>query len=243
MKLNDEILSSLRRAIEHYGNTSQFADHIGVAHSTILFWLSGKTTNISSRIWNNCLRRELRPFMKEVQGRNHMVREDGCLVSGVKQASPRRDVCLGKFSEMLQFDSTVESPVSFIESRSSKTVVFSCERLDSFFALELDMPVKGCFLPLGARLLLSRSDYAQDGDVVVGKFRDPLSLFLCRYQREGSMIRLYPLYGTDRIMEWNVEVNAEKIFWIYPVEEILIDLLKFRWEKEGLVPRQGIVRE
>ena len=37
MKLNPDILEAIRRAVDHYGNTSQFAKEIGVAHSTVLF--------------------------------------------------------------------------------------------------------------------------------------------------------------------------------------------------------------
>ena len=50
MKLNAEILDAIHRAVDYYGNTSQFAKEIGVAHSTVLFWLSGKTSNINGTI-------------------------------------------------------------------------------------------------------------------------------------------------------------------------------------------------
>ena len=63
MKLNPEILDAIRKAVVYYGNTSQFAKKIGVAHSTVLFWLSGKTANINGTIWEKRVRRVLREFM------------------------------------------------------------------------------------------------------------------------------------------------------------------------------------
>ena len=237
MKLNDEILEALKRAIRHYGNTSQFADHIGVAHRTVLFWLSGKTTNISGKIWTNHLRRELRAFMNEPQDR-YMVREEILPFSDFEKRGPvNREVCMAKISDMIDFDATVESPVSFVKAHSVAKSSFSSGKMESFFALELDKPLAGPFLPKGAKLLLPGSDYAQDGDVVVGKLRNTVTLIIGRYHREGDKIRLTPLDKSQPVLEWSVSENAEKIFWMYPVEEIVIDLLKNRWDEEGLVQR------
>ena len=41
MKVTPEILKALNRAKDYYGNTTQLAKHLGIAHSTILFWFSG----------------------------------------------------------------------------------------------------------------------------------------------------------------------------------------------------------
>lgn len=40
MKVTPEILKALNRAKDYYGNTTQLAKHLGIAHSTILFWFS-----------------------------------------------------------------------------------------------------------------------------------------------------------------------------------------------------------
>lgn len=235
MKLNDEILAALKRAIKHYGNTSQFADHIGVAHSTVLFWLSGKTANVSGKIWTGSLRRELRAFMKEPDER-FMVREDMVPFSDLKP-HVSREISMAKYSIMKDFDPTVESPVSFVREHASGSAAFTNGKMESFFALELDEEAAGPFLPVGTKLLLSSSDYAQDGDVVICKLRNPATLVICRYQREGSKICLTPLDTKLPAREWPVSENPEKIFWIYPVEEIIIDLLKKRWTEKGLVDR------
>lgn len=235
MKLNDEILAALKRAIKHYGNTSQFADHIGVAHSTVLFWLSGKTTNVSGKIWTGSLRRELRAFMKEADER-FMVRDETLPLSGLNPHASR-EICMAKYSDMKDFDATVESPVSFVREHAIGSTNFTNGKMESFFALELDEDAAGHFLPKGTRLLLSGFDYAQDGDVVVCKMRNPSSLVIGRYQKVQSMIRLIPMDTKIPAMEWLAEENPEKIFWMYPVEEILIDLLKKRWTETGLEDR------
>lgn len=237
MKLNDEILAALKRAIKHYGNTSQFADHIGVAHSTVLFWLSGKTSNISGKIWTGSLRRELRSFMKEPQDDRLMVREDTVTFSDLR-ANTGRDIAMAKYSAMKDFDSTVESPVSFVREHAVSSSTFTNGKMDSFFALELDEDAAGSVLPKGTKLLLSGFDYAQDGDIVICKRRNPSELVIGRYQKIKSMIRLTPLDTKRPSVEWLAAENPEKIFWMYPVEEIIIDLLKKRWTETGLENRE-----
>ena len=65
MKVTPEILKALNRAKDYYGNTTQLAKHLGIAHSTILFWFSGKTKNISGQLWCRLLKEELAPFMAD----------------------------------------------------------------------------------------------------------------------------------------------------------------------------------
>lgn len=63
MNITPELRSVFHRVISEYGNPSQFAKSIGVAHSTVLFWLNGKSPSISGRIWIGKVRPALLPFL------------------------------------------------------------------------------------------------------------------------------------------------------------------------------------
>ena len=62
MDITPEIQDLLRKAIDYHGNVTQMAKSLGIAHSTILFWQSGKTKVISGRLWAQKLRPLLTPF-------------------------------------------------------------------------------------------------------------------------------------------------------------------------------------
>lgn len=64
MRITPEIASAIEKAIERYGNVSHFAKSLGIAHSTVLFWLSGKTASVSGDIWMRKLKPALEPFME-----------------------------------------------------------------------------------------------------------------------------------------------------------------------------------
>lgn len=64
MKIDDGIRTAIRKAIDLHGNMTQFAKKMGIAHSTVLFWLSGKTAEVSGRLWAQRLRPELLPFLE-----------------------------------------------------------------------------------------------------------------------------------------------------------------------------------
>lgn len=237
MKLTPELLNALQRAIEHYGNTSQFAKHLGIAHSTVLFWLNGKTSNISGHIWISKMRRELRPYMGRYSSGN-CVREEAAPFRESALPAPERKIFMLNFSGMADFDSTLEAPVFFIRCRSERQTQFANAGRDGFFALELDDPRCCPFLPLGTRILVSGGDYAENGDIVIGKLRNPQSLVFCRYFRDNDMIRLIPLNPEFPAMEWSNSENAEKVFWMYPVAEISIDLLNNKWKDGKLILRE-----
>lgn len=63
MNITPEIKTAIKKAIDLHGNVTQFAKHMGIAHSTVLFWLSGKTTEVSGRLWAQKLRPSLLPFL------------------------------------------------------------------------------------------------------------------------------------------------------------------------------------
>lgn len=65
MKITPAITAALRRAINYYGNVSQLASAIGVAHSTVLFWVNGKTTDMSGKLWTGKIRPVLAPFLSQ----------------------------------------------------------------------------------------------------------------------------------------------------------------------------------
>ncbi len=63
MTITPEIKAAILKAIDLHGNVTQFAKHLGIAHSTVLFWLSGKTTIVSGRLWAQKLRPALAPWL------------------------------------------------------------------------------------------------------------------------------------------------------------------------------------
>jgi len=63
MTITEDIKKAIKRAIDQHGNVTQFAKSLGLAHSTVLFWLSGKTATISGLVWAQKLRPALVPYM------------------------------------------------------------------------------------------------------------------------------------------------------------------------------------
>ena len=245
MKLNPDIQEAIRRAVDHYGNTSQFAQKIGVAHSTVLFWLSGKTANISGTIWNSKVRRELSKFMPKAERRADISKirdsDSGNVFKStdfsVKEQKTRR-IPVVNFSLMNEFDITMQSPVSFAKKHSMEDVAFANSCTEFSFALQLDKQEYCPSLPLGTRLLIRGSDYAEDGDLTVVKTRNPAKLIFCRYCRVNEMIRLVPMNPKHHVLEWKNGENAEKVFWIFPVKEISIDLDSHCWKDNALIRKK-----
>lgn len=244
MKLNPEILEAIHHAVEHYGNTSQFARKIGVAHSTVLFWLSGKTANINDTIWKKRVQRVLRKFMSPAESQPGTLHDPAAVFTtapAVRGAdkNPRRKVPAVPLSRMIDCDITMQAPVSFARQNAVAEVSFANECTEYSFALLLDDPKFCPDLPVGSRLLICGSNYPEDGDIVIGKTRNPAKMFFARLHRSpAGQTRLEPLNPELPEVSWNTAENAERVFWIFPVSEISIDLTASRWLQNGLFKKQ-----
>ena len=244
MKLNPEILAAINRAVEHYGNTSQFAKEIGVAHSTVLFWLSGKTSNINGTIWKKRVQRVLRKFMSPAESQSGTLHDPAAAFASASAVrgtdkNPKRKVPAVPLSRMIDCDITMQAPVSFARQNAVADVSFANECTEYSFALLLDDPKFCPDLPVGSRLLICGSNYAEDGDIVIGKTRTPAKMFFARLHRSpDGQTRLEPLNPKLPEVSWNTAENAEKVFWIFPVSEISIDLNACRWQQNKLIEKQ-----
>ena len=64
MEITPEIMKLIKQSIDRHGNLTQFAQSIGVRHSTVVFWLSGKTKSINGGVWAKQVRPEIMPGLK-----------------------------------------------------------------------------------------------------------------------------------------------------------------------------------
>ena len=64
MRLIDNMIrKSLVEAVEKSGGLLAFSKRIGVAHSTVLFWLNGKTKSINSDLWRGRVYPEIESYL------------------------------------------------------------------------------------------------------------------------------------------------------------------------------------
>ena len=237
MKVTPEILAAIDGAIEHYGNITQFAKHLGIAHSTILFWKNGKTGNISGQLWINKLRHELKPFMQGTSDRSRFTLREDSMPYAAEQPLRANKAPLATFSQIADFDPTVESPSTFASNLGGRSVLFAREVKPGYFALELDESAKCGDFPLGSVFLVASGEYAQNGDTVVARLRDSGEIVVRHYLREDKSVKLAPVNGNGKSFEWDAKDNSSHIVWMYPVVEINLDLSAYRWIKDRLVAK------
>ena len=239
MKVTPEILAAIDNAIEHYGNITQLAKHLGIAHSTILFWKNGKTTNISGQLWINKLRHELRPFMYGTSYYDkplYQVRED-VTPYGTPAPVQKNTAPLVTLAQIAEFDPTIESPSTFASKAGGKTAAFAREVKPEYFALEVDTSIGCGMFPVGTVLLAANGRYAQDGDIVAAKLRDSAEVVIRHYFRSENQIKLMALGGDGKNYQWDVKENSASIVWMYPIIEINIDLDSNKWVDNTLISK------
>lgn len=121
MNITPELRSVFQRVISEYGNPSQFAKSIGVAHSTVLFWLNGKSPTISGRIWIGKVRPALLPFLSREEqilfAPDTMIHRNlSASANAPGTGNSRKPAPLFSAQQLLDFDPVFESIDSFTPS-------------------------------------------------------------------------------------------------------------------------------
>jgi SOS-response transcriptional repressor LexA len=232
MKINNGIIEAIKLLIEDCGNAYQLSKKIGVSHSTVLFWLDGKTSRISGDVWHEKLYPLLRPYLK------YSETFTGAARGGEERVKYRPEVVPAKrlneapvlnFAQAAGYDPAFEPIDDYALNCACETALFDCEVNPGYFALRVDGESMSPVLPDGAIVYVAGGEYAQPGDLVVAKIRDSGQVVIKKFLRSEESIFLKSINPDGQNFEWGVKENP--LVWIWPVIEYTVKARKQRWEK------------
>lgn len=225
MKITPEILTALERAISESGSIYKLARELGISHSTIFFWRTGRTTNINRKTWNSCLRKKLRPYLSapvfpDEQDENapltYMVKEERASYGERPNAYP-----LVTFKKLAYFDPHIKSTPAFVRDHSMGTFHFVSIAGVTAFALRMDETSKNKIFTSGSTLLVESGRPPVSGEVVIAKCKEMTHAQFYTFKQEGSSYQLLP-FGTeeDKNVQWEQTAPSSCFLdWIFPVLE------------------------
>ena len=220
MNVTQDVKNALQRTIDAYGNVSQFAKAVGVAHSTVLFWLSGKSPNINGRVWMKKIRPALLPFLTPEEERllapDYKVLHEPQTLYSLRSpfAAPvpkTSAVPLLSLDQIASLDVSIEPIAEFIaRCKDSRSCRFSTEAKPSYFAL-----------PVALNALIGGGDYPSSGDFVLAKIRENGSIVTGRFLRDDEKISLVPEFGSgSAAITWDLRTTPGYLCWIFPILEL-----------------------
>lgn len=230
MVISSQIREAILRAIEYYGNSSQFAKAIGVAHSTVFFWLSGKTSSISGKVWQSRVRPILSPFMGHPPVPTYGLprdcgdfslypafREPGSAYTATASKTP-----VIPFSVLKNFDPATEKCAAFVSRNKYAEAEFASASGKDCFAVRLEDDLPDVFLR-GTDLLINIDEAPADGCCVIASIRGAAEVAVGRYYRSGNTITIADLRTGEHLYHWDCSVSFGFALWIYPVFEAKLD--------------------
>lgn len=228
MKITPEIINALEKSIEHHGNVTQFAKSLGIAHSTVLFWLSGKTTEINGRIWAQKIRPALMPFIEQEPAASgvspYLISEPRGIYPPAKSSEPERPERAAVIPQdrIAELDITIEPVQEFIERiDSDKTFVFATPLKQSFFAVEFSSTLQ----PFKQAMLIASGEYPRQGDIILAKIRENNRIIAGKFSKENDTLTIEIIYSpTAEVLTWNFREHPGYLCWIFPIVEIQADL-------------------
>lgn len=245
MKITPQILTAVQRAVEYYGNTSQVAKAMGIAHSTVFFWLKGKTSSMSGKLWQTRIRPVLAPFMSNEQGTGNfhygpgnypadqalVLHEDdgkyhaahGGKGGDDADAAEQNRLTVIKYETLLQFDPSADSVRKFLKQFNTGTQEYHGFSAKTHFVVRLGSEYTGTFLP-GTDLLVSTEEYPANHSIVLARIRESGELVLGRYVRSGNVITIISLSPDAPEISWDCTSSFGYMLWCFQVLEAKLDL-------------------
>ncbi len=226
--ITESIQNAIQFAIGKCGSLLSFSRSIGVSHTTVAYWLSGRTRKINSTVWDNLyplIRDYLEPgeafsYPSEPMasgGPGYVLHEKHAGWYGM-QSAVNTSAPLLQLSDLADFDPQIDPVEEIIRKKSKHTVSFTSPVQPGHFAVEIDRKHSG-FFSAGTRLLLRGLDAPCDGDTVLVKLRDKKGFLFAVYSRECEDIVLTPLQNSDakRCIPRSEFHNV--CCWIVPIRE------------------------
>ena len=230
MVITESIQKAIQAAVEKSGSVLSFARTIGVSHTTVTYWLNGRTRKINSTVWQNLLPligEDLNPgeamsypYNPVAAAANANVLREQSAWYGVNPAQ-KMSAPLLQLADLTDFDPQIDPVEEIVRERSKGAAAFTSQVMPGHFAVEIGKEHKG-FFPEGTRLLLRWPDAPCDGDTVLVKLREKKEFLFAVYTRKAKGIVLTPLQkgGGKRIIPKAEFHNV--CSWIVSIREAVL---------------------
>jgi len=226
MVITEPIRAAIQAAIKKSGSSHSFSRSIGVSHTTVSFWLNGRTRKINSTVWMNLL-----PQIREFLGPDESMSYPCAPVAagntpGLLHEAPAAwygagsmtSVPLLHLEDLADFDPQIDPMEEIIREKSLGAVTFTSPVLPGYFAVEIGKELNG-FFPAGTRLLLRWQEFPGDGDTVLVKLRGKKEFVFASFQRKDTEIVLTPLVKGGRKHKIPKAEFHNVCSWIVPIRE------------------------
>lgn len=213
------VLQTIKRSIEKYGNVLAFSHAVGIAHSTVLFWLSGKIHRISTEIWENKLfpviENELCSVCSEQDPAR--IRE--------KYLHPVGKKCIIQVpviaeTDLIGYEMPLENIKSFIKRKSKKKTGFEASKGEEYFSVVLQTTMQRYGIPWESIVFFSANVCFQNNMLVLIKFQDEQSMHICKFSEHLGGCSLFEFTPENSPVLWNKEESARKLDWAFPIAGI-----------------------
>ena len=223
MKITPEILDALDRAISDTGSIYKFAKALGVSHSTVFFWKTGRTSSINRQIWKN-LRKLLKPYFAQPALASDageklstaLIREERAPYGGKPGAYP-----MVNGRKLAFFDPLVRSAASFVQEHAFGQFYFNAVAGVTAFALRVDDSLANEIFRKESTLLVESGRPPVSGELVIAKCKGLEQVLFCTFLRDGDLYKLVP-YGRNDLapIQWDsASSSSGTLDWMYPVLE------------------------
>lgn len=220
-QIDGVIRKSLKDAVAYYGGFLGVSRRLGISHSTVVFWISGKTKHINSDLWRGRVYYLLEPFLRENLPESTAEEVHSRYFDSLfSECSGRMisDIPVIPASSLLSYEPMFESVISFatVNSRRKMNYLGECGR--KYFAVSFDQSEFCICLSSSVLFVCQENERAKSEDFVLVKVAGCEKILVKRFRCDGKSVCLESLGDSaEDEFEWHMEEEKHGIEWMFPV--------------------------
>jgi len=230
-EIDETIKEAIKEAVRECGSVLKLSRLMGVSHSTVLFWSSGRTRCIDGDVWRFKVFPVLEPHLRRLgkgalSGLEPARPLEGAYGCGCRigAAGRLREVPVIGLAQAAGFDPALEPFESYARGCGEETALFATEPKAGYFALRIEGDSMHPEFPDGTLILVAGGEFVKSGDIVAARIRRSGQVVVKRYLRSGSLNRLESINQAGSLYEWDCSLERGYLEWMHPVVEAKVDL-------------------
>lgn len=231
IKIDNEIKAAIRQATEKSGTISHFSKEIGVAHSTVLFWLSGKTRSIDMDVWLYKLYPYLKPYLRKeklLNNQNLIMASNGSMAGPATMNQPRiysREIPVINIETLKKINHMFVSLYEYSLANAIAMKSFACDTNLTYIALQTPPDRVGLKEQFkNVLILVSLNEIPSHRDRVIAFDMQSGEIIFRKFHITGNKVTLKSINGEDEDISWDCLEKRGVLDWIYPIQQITFDV-------------------
>ena len=223
-KIDETVKRALSRLEWRCGSVYAMSKLLGVSHSTVIFWRSGRIRNISTDTWSG----KVYPVLEEEFAEMSPGLSRSELYEKYFEGDPEEDreslvyIPVLLESDLLCYDMPLEKISSFAERKTDHEILFCGRPGMQYYGVLLENLPEKYQIPWRTCVIFQENIRLKPGSLVLVQLSHERDLKICNFLEDEEGCYLQELYSDSHVSKWKKDETCSGLNWAFPIVRMQI---------------------